>query len=302
MHVLLKHARRLTLGVAVGALLLAAAPGSGRADILSLCISPKGQTVVLPLSGSCSKPNRQITWDSNGVEGPSGPQGPKGMQGPQGPTGTAGQMGPQGPVGPAGAIGMAGNVGTTGPIGPAGQMGQQGPQGPTGPTGATGPTGPTGAPGVNGTQFYTLGGGDLGSNVELLFGYDGVLSGSGSPGTTPVYYGPGNGADAILESEAVPIDASTVTQLWVQTKQAPGPGESYTFQLCINSDCSTPAVTCSINLPNLTECNDLIHSQKYSAGDTIALKGTASDGAARTEVSWMVVVHQTGGDVVVVGP
>jgi hypothetical protein len=302
MHVLLKHARRVALGVAMGALLLAAAPGSGQADILTLCISPSAQKVVLPIGGTCSKPNRLITWDSNGVEGPSGPQGPKGMQGPQGPTGTAGQMGPQGPVGPAGAIGMAGNVGATGPIGPAGQMGQQGPQGPTGPTGATGPTGPTGAPGVNGTQFYTLGGGDLGSNVELLFGYDSVLSGLGSPGTTPVYYGPGNGADSILESEAVPIDASTVTQLWVQTKQAPGPGESYTFQLCINSDCSTPAVTCSINLPNLTECNDLIHSQKYSAGDTIALKGTASDGAARTEVSWMVVVHQTGGDVVVVGP
>ena len=178
MHVLLKHARRVALGVAVGALLLAAAPGSGQADILQLCISPNSQKVVLPLGGSCNKPNRLITWDSYGVQGPSGPQGPKGMQGPQGPTGTPGQSGPQGPVGPAGAIGMAGNVGTTGPIGPAGQMGQQGPQGPTGPTGATGPTGPTGAPGVNGTQFYTLGGGDLGSNVELLFGYASVLSGT----------------------------------------------------------------------------------------------------------------------------
>jgi hypothetical protein len=99
----------------------------------------------------------------------------------------------------------------------------------------------------------------------------------------------------------VPIDASTVTQLWVQTKAAPGPGQSYTFQLCINSDCTSSPVTCSINLPNLTECNDLLHSQKYAAGDTIALKGIATDGAAPTEVSWMVVVHQTGGDVVV-GP
>ena len=33
-------------------------------------------------------------------------------------------------------------------------------------------------------------------------------------------------------------------------------------------------------------------------GDTIALKGTADDGAAPTDVSWMVVLHQTGGDVV----
>jgi Collagen triple helix repeat (20 copies) len=314
MHVSLKHARRVVLGVAVGALLLAAAPGSGQADIIQLCISPKHQRVVLPLGGTCSKPNREITWDSEGVVGPSGPQGPKGMQGPQGPTGTPGQMGPQGPVGPGGAIGPVGNVGATGPLGPAGEMGPQGPEGPTGPTGPTGATGPSGVPGINGTQFYTLGGGDLGSNVELLFGYQSVLGGSGAasggnpfcmtngvPNPTcsnsPIYYGPGNGADNQLESVAVPIDASTVTQLWVQTKNVPGPGQSYTFQLCINSDCTSSKVACSINLPTETECNDLVDIQKYTPGDTIALKGTATEGAAATEVSWMVVVHQTGGDI-----
>ncbi len=101
MHVLLKHARRVVLGVAMGALFLAAAPGSGQAQtILTLCISPKGQRVVFPIGGTCTKPNRLITWDENGVAGPSGPQGPKGVQGPQGPTGTAGETGPQGPVGP----------------------------------------------------------------------------------------------------------------------------------------------------------------------------------------------------------
>ena len=80
--------------------------GIGRADtILTLCISPKNQSIVLPPGGTCSKPDRLITWDQDGVAGPSGPQGPKGMQGPQGPTGTAGEMGPRGPVGPGGAIG-----------------------------------------------------------------------------------------------------------------------------------------------------------------------------------------------------
>jgi len=316
MHVSLKHARRVVLGVAVGALLLAAAPGSGRAEIDQLCISPKGQRVV-NLGGTCNKPNRAVTWDSNGVTGPTGAQGPKGMQGPQGPTGTAGQMGPQGPVGPGGNIGMPGMPGATGPIGPAGEMGQQGPEGPTGPTGPTGATGPSGVPGINGTQFYTLGGGDLGSNVQLLFAYNTTLGGPSGPtgGTgpgcatatcsnSPVFYGPGNGADTQLESVAVPIDASTVTQLWVQTKTAPGPGQSYTFQLCINSDCTSSQVTCSINLPTLTECNVGIASpvaQKFKAGDTIALKATASPEAVATELSWMVVVHQTGGDVPV-GP
>ncbi len=69
MHVSLKHARRVVLGVAVGALLLAAAPGIGQADILTLCISPRGQRVVFPIGGTCNTPNRQITWDSDGVEG-----------------------------------------------------------------------------------------------------------------------------------------------------------------------------------------------------------------------------------------
>jgi hypothetical protein len=152
-----------------------------------------------------------------------------------------------------------------------------------------------------------LGGGDLGSNAELLFGFASVLSGDPSVGSFDVYYGPGNGADTILASIAVPIDVSTVTQLWVQTKNAAGTGitatgagASYTFRLCVNGDCDSSPVTCTINLPNLTECNDLLHTQHYNAGDTIALEGLASDGAAPTEVSWMVVVHQTGGDIPIV--
>ena len=186
-------------------------------------------------------------------------------------------------------------------------MGSEGPQGatgPTGPTGTTGALGYAGEDGTNGVQFYTLGGGDLGTNAQLLFGagFAGILSGSSAVGTSPIYYGPGNGSDTILESEAVPIDASTVTQLWVQTKNVPGPGHFYTFQLCVNSVCDSN-VTCTIELPTRTACNDLNDYQHYNPGDTIALKGTADDGAERTDVSWMVVVHQTGGDVVEpVGP
>jgi hypothetical protein len=66
--------------------------------------------------------------------------------------------------------------------------------------------------------------------------------------------------------------------------------------LCINSDCWSSPVTCTISLPTETECNDLLDMQKYKPGDTIALMGTASTNAAATEVSWMVVAHQTGGD------
>jgi Collagen triple helix repeat (20 copies) len=307
MHVLLRHARRVMLGVAMGALFLAAAPGTGRAQLVTLCYAPHTRKIV-NVDGVCSPPNRAITWNVDGVTGQRGQQGPAGEQGPAGPTGPRGETGPQGPAGPAGAVGLLGGTGATGPEGPAGELGAQGLQGPTGatgPTGVTGPTGYDGEAGTNGVQFYTLGGGDLGTNVELLFGtgFAGILAGEGSSvGTSPIYYGPGNGADTILESEAVPIDASTVTQLWVQTKNVPGPGHRYTFQLCINSVCDSN-VTCTIDLPNLTECSDLKDYQHYNPGDTIALEGTADEGAAPTDVSWMVVLHQTGGDIPVpVGP
>jgi Collagen triple helix repeat (20 copies) len=302
MHVLLRHARRVMLGVAMGALFLAAAPATGRAQLVTICITP-GSRKIINVDGTCSPPNRAITWNVDGVTGSRGQQGPAGMQGPPGPTGPLGSPGPQGPAGPQGAVGPVGGTGATGPVGPAGELGAEGLQGatgPTGPTGATGAPGYDGEAGTNGVQFYTLGGGDLGTNVELLFGpgFKGILAGDGSSvGTSPIYYGPGNGSDTILESEAVPIDASTVTQLWVQTKNVPGPGHSYTFQLCVNSVCDSN-VTCTIDLPTLTECNDLKDYQHYSPGDTIALKGTADDGAAPTDVSWMVVLHQTGGDVV----
>jgi hypothetical protein len=306
MHVSLRHARRVMLGVAAGALLVAGVANAGGEE-LSICVSPSHQSILLPLGGACNPPNRLLTWDAEGVIGPTGPQGPQGMQGPAGLTGSLGQMGPQGPVGPAGAIGLTGNPGTVGPEGPAGEVGQQGPQGPTGPTGATGPTGPTGPAGVNGTngaEFYTLQGGDLGSNIELIYGSGGTgftseLAGTSytplGQGTNPIFYGPGNGADTNLESVAVPIDAATITQLWVQVKNVPGAGEDYSFRLCVNGDCNTSPVTCKIDLPNLTECDDLTDTQSYNVGDTIALRAVATDGASPTELSWMVVAHQTGG-------
>jgi Collagen triple helix repeat (20 copies) len=54
-------------------------------------------------------------------------------------------VGPQGPAGPIG------------PQGPRGVAGPEGPQGPQGPQGEPGPAGP----GFTGTQYYTVGNGDL---------------------------------------------------------------------------------------------------------------------------------------------
>jgi hypothetical protein len=135
-------------------------------------------------------------------------------------------------------------------------------------------------------------GGDLGTSVQTLNtsdGNNGLLGGSNSP----LFYGPGDGVDNEIESEAVPIDFGTVGQLYVQTKNVPGAGESYTFVLCKNKVCDSKGVTCTISIPNLTECNDLIDTASYSPGDTISLQGTATGGAAPTDVTWSVVMKQT---------
>ena len=149
--------------------------------------------------------------------------------------------------------------------------------------------GPQGAPGHLGTQSFLLTGGDLGSSVQTLDSNEGVLSGTNSP----LYYGPGNGVDTIVESEAVPIDSGTASTLWVQVKNVAGPGQSYTFILCKNGVCDPKGVACTISLPTLTECSDLVGTLSFAQGDTIELQGTATTKAAPTEVSWSVVMTQT---------
>jgi len=291
MHLSLRYARRALLGAATGALCLAVLPGTGHASAgcstLSLCISPHGR--IDSVNSSCSPADRLIEWDSCGVTGPTGPQGPQGPQGFPGDPGATGPQGPVGPVGPTGATGSPGAPGDQGPKGPTGVTGPEGPQGLTGPDGLQGPQGPQGAPGHLGTQSFLLTGGDLGSSVQTLDSNEGVLSGTNSP----LYYGPGNGVDTIVESEAVPIDSGTASTLWVQVKNVAGPGESYTFTLCKNGVCDPKGVTCTVNLPTLTECSDLVGTLSFAQGDTIELQGTATAKAAPSEVSWSVVMTQT---------
>ena len=121
MRVSLRHARRVMLGAAMGALFLAIMPGTGRAQtcsagICEVCISPKHQTINTHGGSACNAPNRLITWAQNGVVGPTGPQGLLGQEGLAGITGPTGPTGPLGPTGPAGVIGLVGPIGATGPL------------------------------------------------------------------------------------------------------------------------------------------------------------------------------------------
>ena len=194
----------------------------------------------------------------------------------------------------------------------------QGVQGPSGPTGALGTAGTNG---TNGTQSFILTGGDLGFAVQafnffasdcanqFLLGNNQTVSPCGLTkpaqtgvfdpfnGTTPLYYGPGNGVDSVIESVTVPIDQAVASHLYVETAVNPGAGNSYTFNLCINTNCKT-GVTCTINLATATECNDLVDTQVYNQGDDIALEGIATSGNTppnvnATNVKWSVVLTQT---------
>src|SRR5208282_3047509 len=216
MRVSLRHARRAIFGAALGALFLAIMPGTGQAQtcsggICEVCISPKHQTINTHGGSACNAPNRLITWVQNGVTGPTGPQGFLGQEGLTGITGPNGPTGPQGPVGPAGTNG------------------------------------------ISGTQSFLLVGGDLGFAVGAFdfftFGNEFLLGNSTTfpPGQSPLYYGPGNGNDNIIESEAVPIDFATAGTLTIETAIPPGPGQKYVFNLCINDNCDTP-VTCTIDV------------------------------------------------------
>jgi hypothetical protein len=62
MHVSLRHARRVLLGVAVGALFSAGVAHASAAEyLISICVSPRHQNIQLPPGGTCSPPNRLIT-------------------------------------------------------------------------------------------------------------------------------------------------------------------------------------------------------------------------------------------------
>jgi len=124
MRVSLRHARRVMLGVAMGALFLAGSSGTGQAQTLSICVSPKHQTINTH-GGGCNAPNRLITWDEAGVTGPTGTTGPVGQEGVSGNTGPTGAMGAQGGPGAAGAIGVVGAAGVQGPTGPQGAVGRR---------------------------------------------------------------------------------------------------------------------------------------------------------------------------------
>jgi hypothetical protein len=143
-------------GAFVVTLALAPISADAQQQIFACVNANSGAVRIVDQVTACRTPERLVTWNVVGPQGPPGAVGPGGALGPPGPqgsTGPAGAQGPPGPqgsAGPAGAQGSAGQQGPAGAQGPAGQQGPAGPQGMTGERGESGPAGPPGPPGAKG--------------------------------------------------------------------------------------------------------------------------------------------------------
>jgi hypothetical protein len=112
----------LALFVALGGSSLAAVAvthGSDR-ETLHGCVSKHdGHLRIVSQPSRCSKRERAISFNREGVRGPAGKSGARGAVGPAGPAGQTGAGGPQGPTGAQGERGPQGATGPQGSIGPS---------------------------------------------------------------------------------------------------------------------------------------------------------------------------------------
>src|SRR5262249_32252179 len=94
---------------------LALAPISADAQQIFACVNNNSGAVRIVAQGAaCRTPERLVTWNVVGPQGPPGPAGALGPPGPQGPAGPAGALGPPGPQGPPGPRGPPGRRGDPG--------------------------------------------------------------------------------------------------------------------------------------------------------------------------------------------
>lgn len=307
MHGTLVHARRWTLGAAAAVVVMLGLASTGNAQTVTLCINMKKGTIV-SIGGPCGGGQVNLTFDQNGVQGPAGPTGPQGPAGLPGATGAPGGIGPQGAQGAPGQAGDIGPVGILGPVGPTGPPGLAGfDAGPTGPSGATGPqgaTGPVGPTGPNAFNTSILTGGDLGVDVASASGTQLVKA------AATWYLGPGNGMATQQLSEDVPLPGSwcpappasgatpaTLSQLRVHVTAPPGDGDEFlVFNVCVNDNCSSPLLTCTINTLDSVGGSRCFGSgiQPIANGDQVSIQvvETGLQEFTTAEVSWSMLFRR----------
>lgn len=278
-----KNAWRWLVGVSAAAMLIASIAPAANAQEISLCISRKGKIVGIDIP--CENHNIRLVWN---IPGAAGLQGVVGATGPTGPLGAAGPTGSQGGVGYAGMQGPMGLAGLTGPEGAPGVTGATGPTGNTGPTGFTGPAGDTGVAGTDGVDglggdnITTLTGGTLGDDIGAAAG---IQLTTATSSVFPIWMAPGNGADTIQSTIAVPTPGGCAFDLQVALDEDPGTASAYTFVVCDQGDCST-GLACIISNA-ATTCADDVDVLGFAPGDSLSVVAFNSAGTPATlDVGW----------------
>jgi hypothetical protein len=150
-----------------------------------------------------------------------------------------------------------------------------------------GPAGATGVTGFSGDFKTTLTGGTLGNDIGAAAG---IQLTAAVIRTDPIWMAPGNGADTIQSTIAVPTPGGCANHLQVSLDEDPGTGNSYSFFVCVQGDCATP-LTCVISNANFT-CSDDTHSVPYAPGDSLSVLAFTSLGTPATvDVGWSLDYH-----------
>lgn len=145
----------LVVSLVAGGIASASIPAA-KSKIITACRNAKTgalRVIDTDLKQKCSKSEKSLSWNAQGL---------RGLQG------TPGAAGVNGTNGAPGMDGLPGSPGADGAQGPMGPEGPQGPQGPAGSTGATGPTGPTGPAGPVGPGYQ------YGSDIAVWVGKSGA--------------------------------------------------------------------------------------------------------------------------------
>jgi hypothetical protein len=94
-----------TLMLAMATATVAVAQVTAKPDTISACVHRNGSIRIVADDASCSRNERPISWNKQGLPGEAGPIG---SSGPVGPAGAIGPVGDQGPSGPKGDPGVGG--------------------------------------------------------------------------------------------------------------------------------------------------------------------------------------------------
>ncbi len=136
--------------------------------------------------------------------------------------------------------------------------------------------------GMGGDNITTLTGGTLGDDIGAAAG---IQLTTATSSVFPIWMAPGNGADTIQSTIAVPTPGGCAFDLQVALDEDPGTASAYTFVVCDQGDCST-GLACIISNA-ATTCADDVNVLGFAPGDSLSVVAFNSAGTPATlDVGW----------------